>query len=116
MGAAAATGALEIAHHIERDAIDPARKGAAPVKAGQRLPQAQADILGNVFGIMGIAAPAPGGAIDAVILILDQLGKSLGIAILGAPHQRLGEGGDRIGHGCGSQSHAVSLHRRSLCS
>jgi len=61
-----------VAHHVQRQRVEPGSKPARAVKPADRGPELDADILGNVFRIRRVPAPAPGDSVDEIIVGLDE--------------------------------------------
>ena len=57
------------------------RFGAVPTNGPRKL---DADLLGYVLGLLALAGETVGEAVDAVVVVLQQLGKRLAIARGGA--------------------------------
>jgi hypothetical protein len=100
---------LKIANGIERYAICPTRKYAAPIKASNRLTDLHADVLRYIFGVISISAPPPRSAVDCIILLGYKRAKCLSITIARAYSERMAH---RCSFWlwCGGQSHHLSMH------
>src|SRR5690606_6548259 len=116
IGVAAAPTArpLPVAHRIDGDAIDPAGKGAAAIKAGNGLANLDADLLSDVLGVVPMATPTPCRAVYSVVMLFDERGKGIRIAIARTHDQGLRQGGAQVWRGCGGQSHYLSMHALAL--
>lgn len=68
----ALAGPGQIAHRVERHAIEPARERRLALEAADRPAELDADVLGDVLGVRPIAAPFVGHAVDGVVVALHQ--------------------------------------------
>ena len=79
--------APQVARRVERHRVEPGGEGAAAAIGADRPAEPDADVLRDVFGVGAVARPAPGDAIDEVVVPLDQPAESIPVAVARPPDQ-----------------------------
>jgi len=79
--------AASVVGGVDGDAVEPCGDFGAPLVAGQFGGQGGADVLGQVFGVVGGAGQTKAEAEQAVVLAGDQAGKGLFVTVLGRKGQ-----------------------------
>ena len=83
--------AHHVARRVQRQRVEPGGERAAAAIVADRPAEPGADFLRDVFGIGLAAAPAPGDAIDEIIVPFDQRAEGRPVALLRPPISSLSE-------------------------